>query len=162
MMMGGKRHGREKPCCGKMRHRTLTCGRCGAPGLVMSPDSRMVMLSDSGLCTEGVEHSCESVTVQPAAAPAAGGEVDTRPAIPAVASGLLDAITADGRTTLPMAVRKVLDVKAGDRVRYIIEGDAVRIVAVRPIHRLFGVLPYDGPPVALADIDSAVADGGRA
>ena len=120
------------------------------------------MLSDSGLCTEGVEHSCESVTVQPASAPAAGGEAGTRPAVPAAASGLLDAITADGQTTLPMAVREVLDVEAGDRVRYIIEGDAVRIVAVRPIHRLFGILAYDGPPVGLADIDGAVAHGGRA
>ena len=68
-------------------------------------------------------------------------------------------IGANGRTTLPKAVRAALDVQPGDRVRYIIDGDEVRVVAVRPINRLFGVLKRDGPPVTLDDMDAAVADG---
>ena len=68
-------------------------------------------------------------------------------------------IGANGRTTLPRAVRAALDVQPGDRVRYIIDGDEVRVVAVRPINRLFGVLKRDGPPVTLDDMDAAVADG---
>jgi len=68
-------------------------------------------------------------------------------------------IGANGRTTLPKAVRAALDVQPGDRVRYIIDGDEVRVVAVRPINRLFGVLKHDGPPVTLDDMDAAVADG---
>ena len=68
-------------------------------------------------------------------------------------------IGANGRTTLPKAVRAALYVQPGDRVRYIIDGDEVRVVAVRPINRLFGVLKYDGPPVTLDGMDAAVADG---
>lgn len=70
-------------------------------------------------------------------------------------------ITAKGQTTLPKAVREALHVQPGDRVRYIIRGDEVRIVAVRPINRLFGALKYDGPTVTLEDMDSAIADGAR-
>ena len=68
-------------------------------------------------------------------------------------------IGANGRTTLPKAVRAALHVQPGDRVRYIIDGDEVRVVAVRPINRLFGVLKRDGPPVTLDGMDAAVADG---
>ena len=70
-------------------------------------------------------------------------------------------VTSKGQTTLPKAVREALGVQPGDRVRYIIEGDTVRIVAVRPFQRLFGALPYDGPPVSLEDMDKAIADGAR-
>ena len=70
-------------------------------------------------------------------------------------------ITAKGQTTLPKAVREALHVQPGDRVRYIIRGDEVRIVAVRPISRLFGALKYDGPTVTLEDMDNAIADGAR-
>ena len=70
-------------------------------------------------------------------------------------------ITAQGQTTLPKAVREALHVQPGDRVRYIIQGDEVRIVAVRPINRLFGALTYDGPPVTIEDMDNAIADGAR-
>ena len=70
-------------------------------------------------------------------------------------------ITAKGQTTLPKAVREALHVQPGDRVRYIIQGDEVRIVAVRPINRLFGALTYDGPPVTIEDMDNAIADGAR-
>ena len=70
-------------------------------------------------------------------------------------------VTSKGQTTLPKAVREALGVQPGDRVRYIIEGETVRIVAVRPIQRLFGALRYDGPPVSLEEMDHAIADGAR-
>lgn len=70
-------------------------------------------------------------------------------------------ITAKGQTTLPKAVREALDVQPGDRVRYIIQGDQVLIVAVRPINHLYGAVEYDGPPVTLEDMDRAIADGAR-
>ena len=69
------------------------------------------------------------------------------------------AITSKGQTTLPKPVREALAVQAGDRVRYIIHGDEVRIVAVRPLSRLFGVLRHDGPAVALEEMERAIADG---
>ena len=68
-------------------------------------------------------------------------------------------ITAKGQTTLPKAVREALSIQAGDRIRYVIEGSEVRILPVRPINRLYGVLRYDGPTVTLEDMESAIRDG---
>ncbi len=68
-------------------------------------------------------------------------------------------ITAKGQTTLPKAVREALGVGAGDRVRYVIADGEVRILAVRPVGRLFGALRHDGPPVTLEQMEKAVADG---
>lgn len=68
-------------------------------------------------------------------------------------------VGAYGRITIPKVVRASLGVQPGDRVRFIIEGDTVRIVPVRSIQRLFGALRYDGPPVSLEDMDDAIADG---
>lgn len=68
-------------------------------------------------------------------------------------------ITAKGQTTLPKPVREALGVGAGDRVRYVIADGEVRILAVRPVARLFGALRHDGPPVTLDQMEKAVADG---
>ena len=68
-------------------------------------------------------------------------------------------ITSKGQTTLPKIVREALSVEAGDRVRYIVHGDEVRIRKVKPIGRLFGALKYDGPPVSLQDMERAIAEG---
>ena len=65
---------------------------------------------------------------------------------------------ADGRTTLPKAVREALAVQPGDRLRYVILDGEVRIRAVRPLQQLYGVLEYDGPPVSLDDMDRAIGD----
>ncbi len=68
-------------------------------------------------------------------------------------------ITAKGQTTLPKPVREALGVGTGDRVRYVIADGEVRILAVRPVGRLFGALRRDGPPVTLEQMEKAVADG---
>lgn len=68
-------------------------------------------------------------------------------------------ITAKGQTTLPKAVREALSVKAGDRVRYVIQDGQVRILKAGPVDRLFGMLKYDGPPVTLEEMDRAIAEG---
>ncbi len=70
-------------------------------------------------------------------------------------------LTSKAQTTLPKAVRTALQVGAGDRIRYIISGGEVRILAVRPVERLFGAIKYDGPPVSLGDMDRAIADGAQ-
>ena len=69
------------------------------------------------------------------------------------------AITSKGQTTLPKAVREALAVRPGDRVRYVILEGEVRIIPVRPISRLFGVLEHQGPAVTLEEMDSAIAEG---
>ncbi len=68
-------------------------------------------------------------------------------------------LTAKAQTTLPKAVRDALQVGPGDRLRYIISDDDVRILAVRPVERLFGAIEYAGPPVSLDDMDRAIAEG---
>ncbi len=74
-------------------------------------------------------------------------------------SVLESTITSKGQTTLPRRVRDCLSVQPGDRVRYLIDGDAVRVVAVRPLSNLFGMLKFDGPPVTLDEMDEAIAEG---
>ena len=71
-------------------------------------------------------------------------------------------ITSKGQTTLPKAVREALSVRPGDRVRYVILEREVRIMAVRPVSRLFGVLKHRGPAVTLEEMDSAIATAGSA
>lgn len=68
-------------------------------------------------------------------------------------------ITTKGQTTLPKAVREALAVEAGDHVRYIIQDGEVRIRAVRPIGRLFGMLKNAGPAVPLEEMEQAIVDG---
>lgn len=68
-------------------------------------------------------------------------------------------VTKKGQTTLPKPVRETLSVRAGDRVRYVIFDGEVRILPVRPIGRLFGVLRHDGPPITVEQMEQAVADG---
>lgn len=68
-------------------------------------------------------------------------------------------ITKKGQTTLPKAVRKSLGVQAGTRVRYVVSGTEVRILPVRPISRLFGVLQHDGPAVSVEQMEHAIASG---
>ena len=68
-------------------------------------------------------------------------------------------ITSKGQTTLPKAVREALSVQAGDRLRYIIQYGEVRIMPVRPIGRLFGMLKHDGPAVTLEEMERAISDG---
>ena len=70
------------------------------------------------------------------------------------------AVTSKGQTTLPKAVREALGVGPGDRVRYVIlDNGEVRMLPVRSISELFGVLKYDGPPVTLEDMERAVVEG---
>ncbi|MDE2926160.1 MAG: type II toxin-antitoxin system PrlF family antitoxin [Acidobacteriota bacterium] len=68
-------------------------------------------------------------------------------------------ITKKGQTTLPKPVREVLGLRAGDRVRYVISEGNVRILPVRPIGRLYGVLRHEGPAVTVEQMEQAVADG---
>ena len=68
-------------------------------------------------------------------------------------------ITAKGQTTLPKTVREALSLETGDRIRYIVQDGEVRIRKVRPIHSLYGALPYQGPPVSLEEMQNAIIFG---
>lgn len=68
-------------------------------------------------------------------------------------------VTEQGQTTLPKPVLEALGLKAGDRVRYFIADGEVRMVSVLPISRLFGALPYDGPPISVEKMEQALSEG---
>ena len=68
-------------------------------------------------------------------------------------------VTEQGQTTLPKPVLEALGLKAGDRVRYFIADSEVRIVSVFSISRLFGALPYDGPPISVEKMEQALSEG---
>lgn len=67
-------------------------------------------------------------------------------------------VTIKGQTTLPKAVRDALDLQPGDKVRYVIIGEDVRILPVRSAGELAGSVSYDGPSVSLEDMDDAIAN----
>lgn len=68
-------------------------------------------------------------------------------------------ITSRGQTTVPKAVREALELNAGDRVRYTIEGSVVRIRPLRPIARLRGIVQHKEPRLSLEDMDRAIVEG---
>ncbi|MEM7525245.1 MAG: AbrB/MazE/SpoVT family DNA-binding domain-containing protein [Pseudomonadota bacterium] len=65
-------------------------------------------------------------------------------------------ITSKGQTTLPKDVRDRLGVGPGDKVRYLVIGDEVRIVKPRKAMSLCGALKHEGAPVSLEDMDAAL------
>jgi AbrB family looped-hinge helix DNA binding protein len=65
-------------------------------------------------------------------------------------------ITAKGQTTLPKDVRDLLGLEPGDRIRYLVAGDSVRILRPRKAMSLCGVLKREGAPVSLEAMDAAV------
>ena len=68
-------------------------------------------------------------------------------------------VTRKGRETLPKPVRESLGVRGGARVRYVMLEGEVRILPVRPIHRLFGALRHEGRPATVEQMDEAIAEG---
>lgn len=69
-------------------------------------------------------------------------------------------ITAKGQTTIPVAVRKALKLKAGDRIDYIIRDGKVELIARnRRAVDLAGIL-YDPKrkPVSIEEMDEAIGD----
>lgn len=69
-------------------------------------------------------------------------------------------VTQQGQTTLPKAVRDALQLHGGDRLRYFIYGDEVRIARVRPVSELAGMLHVPGRrAVTIEEMNEAIADG---
>ena len=67
-------------------------------------------------------------------------------------------ISENGRTTLPEPVREALGLKTGDRIRYLVDGRTVRILPVRPIDRLFGMLRHTSVPVTIDEMERTAGD----
>lgn len=75
-------------------------------------------------------------------------------------------LSSKGQVVLPKEIRDSLGWPAGTELDVAAEGDAV-VLRLRPLRRrtsldeVIGCIPYDGPPVTLADMDAAVARAAR-
>ncbi len=73
-------------------------------------------------------------------------------------------ITSRGQTTVPSEIRQALNLKAGDKVRYLVmaNGD-VRMFRVRSVMELAGILYRPGQrTITLEEMDNAIAEGAAA
>lgn len=68
-------------------------------------------------------------------------------------------VTDAGQTTLPKELLEAMSLREGGRIRYLVSDGAIRMVAVKPVARLFGALRYDGTPVTEEEMERAVSDG---
>ena len=72
-------------------------------------------------------------------------------------------VTSRGQTTLPAEVRRALNLRPGDRLRYaLLDNGEVRLMRTRPVAELSGLLarPWQRP-VSLEEMEHAIAAGAR-
>ena len=67
-------------------------------------------------------------------------------------------MTSKGQITVPKEVRVKLGLKAGDRVRFIVEDDGrvLLLPAKRDISELVGILPKPKRPLSIEEMDEAI------
>ena len=65
-----------------------------------------------------------------------------------------------GQTTIPKTVRDALGLKKGDKIRYFLIGNDVRITKVRSIKEMEGILAKPGQKaLTLEEMDDAITEG---
>ena len=68
-------------------------------------------------------------------------------------------VTVRGQTTLPKSVRAALGLQAGDKVRYLVSGDEVKILRVKSVSDLCNVLSEKVQvPVTIGEMGAVIAD----
>jgi AbrB family looped-hinge helix DNA binding protein len=75
--------------------------------------------------------------------------------------GAVATVTAKGQVTVPVEVRKRLDITAGTKLEFVITEDGRLEVIPRSgsVRDLKGMLPAPSPPLSLEDMDRAIAEG---
>ncbi len=70
------------------------------------------------------------------------------------------AITFKGQTTIPKAIRDLLGLRAGDKVKYFVRPDGQVVMLPKlPASAFGGRTKYRGPTISLEDMDEAIAAG---
>ena len=70
------------------------------------------------------------------------------------------AITSKGQVTIPKAIREHLHVKPGDRIKFFMHPDGTVVLLPKlPVTALRGIVPHQGRPVTLEEMDEAIAAG---
>ena len=68
-------------------------------------------------------------------------------------------LSSKGQATIPKAVRDRLQIKPGDRFKFLFHPDGVMILPRIATTRLKGIIPKQSKPVSLAEIDQAIEQG---
>jgi len=68
-------------------------------------------------------------------------------------------LSRKGQATIPKAVRDRLQIKPGDRFKFLFHPDGVIILPKIPTVRLKGMIPKPAKPVSLEEVDRAIAKG---
>jgi antitoxin PrlF len=70
------------------------------------------------------------------------------------------ALTSKGQATIPMAIRKRLHLKPGDRVKFFLHPDgSVVLLPKLPVSALRGIVKAPKRPVTVEQMNEAVAEG---
>jgi AbrB family looped-hinge helix DNA binding protein len=69
-------------------------------------------------------------------------------------------VTSKGQITIPQDVRERLGIETGTRVEFVERADGVVefIPRTGSIMDLDGIIPWDGPPVTIEQIDDAIGE----
>jgi antitoxin PrlF len=68
-------------------------------------------------------------------------------------------VSTKGQVVIPPPVRRLLGLEQGSVLRFIVEGDSVRLLpAAGDVRRLKGRLPKPAQRVSVADMNAAVAE----
>ena len=72
-------------------------------------------------------------------------------------------VSVKGQITIPQFVRKSMDINTGDKIHFIMDGDAVRfMLANNPIGSLKGMIKPPKKAVSLEDMQAAIKARGAA
>ena len=72
---------------------------------------------------------------------------------------MIATLTSKGQVTLPKPVRDQMDLRAGDRLDFVLRDDGLlEVVALKqPASKLRGILPKPRKPVTVEDMNAAIA-----
>ncbi len=71
-------------------------------------------------------------------------------------------LTSKGQITIPKEIRDALQLAPGDKIEFILRGEEVILVPLRPARSLKGILPAPERPVSLEAMEQAIEQGRRA
>jgi AbrB family looped-hinge helix DNA binding protein len=68
-------------------------------------------------------------------------------------------VTSKGQITIPIEVREAMRIRTGTRIQFSPRADGVWefLPVTGSVMDLKGMIPWDGPPVSLEQIDEAIA-----
>ena len=72
-------------------------------------------------------------------------------------------VTSKGQITIPVAIRNILKLEAGDRVNFVLEdksGQVIFLPVTKDVTSLKGIIPKPETPVSIEDMNEAIRTKG--